>query len=274
MRYYLNDASIQNQFDDEPDKLFKTLVELAILRIRFLREIGELFIAETLREKKVINNESLINSIRKFAVDDSNKDDKTILLRWIESARARDYDHVLINPDEKFFIDNMDLNRSALSLASKQIFGGTPCTAFSIEGGEVDFCYTPLIVEQFNSKGFVTKSEITNFWETDEFEIDLLAKDQINSWESMIEFSKKHYRNLEFSNFFANSKKLGKGNFSNSACSKTLRMFKILNDYVENCDENGMESPNAIELKNVYFWGNSDLFSDESPSNIGTLCCT
>ena len=217
MRYYLNDASIQQQFAGLFEELFEILVELAVFRSRFLTELGELYITESLREKKINSDEVLIKSIRKFAAKGSNRDKKRFLLSWIESADALDYDHIHIDPDEKFYLGSINLQKSALSVASKQICKGLKCSTFSLKGGKINYCYTPLIVSHFNIKGLVAQSSIANYWEIDELEMQILGKDQINSWESMVEFAQKHFRNLEFGNFFANSKKLNKGNFSKSA---------------------------------------------------------
>ena len=110
MKYYLNDTSIQNQFNEDFEKLINFLYELAKLRIEYKKEIGKLHVAETLKKKKVKDNQELIKSVTTYSGKGKSQLKKELILEWISTSVDRDI--YSIGVKEKFYLNKVDLGKN------------------------------------------------------------------------------------------------------------------------------------------------------------------
>ena len=245
--------------------MLNNLYELARIQYDHRAEIGKFYVSETLMKRKIQNNQELQTLITKFASKGISQLKKEVILAWISTSMDRDV--YSIRAEEEYYLNEINLGKSALSLAAKRISEGINCTVFSIEGGEDDFYFNPLKVAQCISSKQVDLFSVDNYWNKHDFKSKLLGRDLIDSWESMTNFAERIYPYLEFGKFLDNSRKLDKRNFDRDICEKVLDLFHILNEYAENNDENRNENERATEIRKKYFLRKSDKFAPESAPN-------
>ncbi len=100
MRWYINDASIFNQIDDNNfGKLQQILWELVKLRIRYPILRDNLFVTRSLTHLYIKGGQSLVRMVERS----SNISQKRGILNWFSKNGPFDHSEFEINEGEKFF---------------------------------------------------------------------------------------------------------------------------------------------------------------------------
>jgi hypothetical protein len=141
------------------------------------------------------------------------------------------------------------------------------CTTYSFVGGQVDFAISPLEVDHGLPGDRYGRYSVANLWDIDTLVGQALAAEPpIRSWPALVEAARRRFPNLEIGELQANSA-LAREPFEASLRDRSLELMKVLNDYVANRNENGIEGPLARELIETYFTGDRALFTGESTTN-------
>lgn len=262
MRWYLNDASLQGQFADrsEFERVLRGLIN-ARIRIPAIRQ--SLRLTRSLPEATVAPD----TNVRRALLELRDKDLRASTFSWLDKTGPFVDDDRLDEVDDYFEYRDVEVTATGLGEAARRTKAGLKCTTYSFVGGEIDFAINPLGVDHGLREERYGRYSVANLWEIDTLVNQALAAGPpIRSWPALVEAARRRFPNLEIGELQANSA-LAREPFEASLRDRSLELMKVLNDYVGNRNEDGVEGPLARELVETYFTGERALFTGESTTN-------
>ena len=262
-KWFLNDASIQEQFVGNYDEFFDICFGLLKLR-KNNPQFGKKFVVTNFLMNPVNENiKNLRNTLFNLKVNKpEEKNIKRGILGWL-SKEPFEYPERQCLPSDKFLFGMQDVSQTGLGSATIWKQHGNESFVFSFEGGQVDFTANQLSVEYFESGQHINSYSLDNITKLDSLEKIASNLIQVGSWTEMLEVARTYYTNLVVGDIFKVSNLSGTP-FREVVCDDVLNLLSILNNYAEHCNRNGEEGPKAQELREKFFIGKRAKFSDEA----------
>ena len=266
MRWYLNDASIQEQFEDNYGEFFEICNGLLKLRKDF-PHFGEKFLVTTFLMNPANEN---IRKLRDFLLNLEVNNSKELnlkrgILSWFNKGPF-EYPEYQILPSDKYLFGTLDVTQTGLGLATLRKQYGFESSVFSFKGGQIDFAADQLIIEYHENGSYVDKHSLDNFTKLDSIRLIASNLIQVGCWPKMLEIARTMYTNLVIGDIFKVSGLIERP-FNRLVCDDVLFLLSILNEYAEHCDQSGVEGSKAKELREKFFIGKGAKFSDETDAD-------
>jgi len=266
MQWYVNDASLQAQFDDSSCflEVIRTLLR-ARARVPQLR--AALFTTRTLSEMPVRRDLSFRNAILQV----NDRDFLRQVLQWVDRSGPFVDDDRHPEQDDYFECLSVDVTNQGLGEAARRTKGGVQAGTFSFPGGSIDFSASPLCVEHGLPENRLGQYLVPNTTTVEEL-IDLALKSipEPDSWQSMIDRARERFPLLLLSDTIFLDRRLAGEPFEKSICNRATELFGHLNEYAESRNIDGSESYRSREIVRAFFTeahGAVPLFTGESVTN-------
>jgi hypothetical protein len=263
MRWYINDMSLQGQFNDVP--LFLTFLEgLLASRGRFECLRTEMRLTRSIADRQVSAGQTL----RQILSSTNRKELRRAVLLWL------DRNGPFIEADRQHENDDyveckaLDVTDTGLGEATRRVKANTMALAFSFPGGPIEFGETPLHVEHGLPDDRLGHYAIHNLWTLADLTSSALeARPAPSSWQQLVEAARERYPRLHIPDAVYTNASLAKEPFEAPICDRALALLKCLDDYMAGRIEGGAEGPAALAVIETFFTGDRALFSGESPTN-------
>lgn len=260
MRWYINEASLQGQFND-PEEIRELFRELIQVRRRSSKLRHSLHITRMLPQAPATPH----GDVRALVGND--RDLRSSLLRWLDSTGPFVEDDRVEEIDDYFECLGVAVTYSGLGEAARRLKRGDDCASFSFEGGEKDFAQSPLTVIHGLPEAPFGEYSIRNLWELEALEADVIAtQPTAASWSDLVEVARDRFKNLEIGDIHLDPRLMPEP-FEASIANSALDLLALLNEYVANRTEEGAEDVRAREIVEQFFSGKNARFSAESESN-------
>lgn len=262
MRFYLNEASIQGQFDD-PEQ-FKMLLESLLSARSRSPLLAAMRTTPALAERSVCHQQSVrqvVQGWRGSAI-------ASAFLSWIGRNGPFIDDDRLAEAEDLFQCMGVEVTDGGLGEAARRMKVAEAAVSMSFPGGTPDFAQTPLnVVHGFEEEPIATYP-VANFWVAEEalaacFEAEAPA----TTWRATIEAARARFPKLLLPDSVHEEPRLAREPFDASIRDRIFALLGILNDYMSDRDGNGAEGPKAREIILNHFNGDRALFTGESASN-------
>ena len=264
MRFYLNDSSLQGQFQNRLSDFKNSFFQLheLLMKNKNLRKI--FFIVEGLGELKL--NDTI--TVRDLINDVNESDTQRTIFWWIDKAGPFvDHFH-LWNLKYKFVFEDLDVTNTGLGEACLQRLANYECAIYSFQAETLDFAKSPLSVYQVQENVFKNKIiEIKNLWKFEQLVTEATnLEPEVLTWTQMIEKARRIYPNLIIGNIEQHPN-LSQSAFKVSIRDQCMKYMGFLNEIMSARNEHGTGSKNYQDLHKLYFRGDDPIFRDESTEN-------
>jgi hypothetical protein len=267
MRWYINDMSLQGQFNDVPR--FLVLLEgLLASRNRFECLRDAMHLTRSIADRHVSTGQTL----RQFLSSTDRKDLRRAMLLWLdrkgpfmEEDRQPEY-------DDYFECKGLDVTDTGLGEATRRVKANTGALTFSFAGGTTEFGETPLHVDHGLPDDRLGQYAIQNLWNLADLTSSALdARPAPLSWQQLVTVARERYPRLHIPDAVYTNSSLAKEPFEIPIGDRALALFKCLDDYMAGRIDGGAEGPAALAIVDTFFTGDRALFSGESQSNRTTF---
>ncbi|MNU83749.1 hypothetical protein D3C71_734560 [compost metagenome] len=263
MRWYVNDTSLQGQFNDVSE--FIDLLEL-LLSSRNKRP--SLKTAMYLTRSIVESQVTAIHTFRQAISSTNNTELRRVVLQWLDRNGPFIEDDRLAEVDDYFECFGHDVTDSGLGEAARRYKARLPVLSFSFIGGNTDFGLTPITVHHGIPEDRLGSYSINNLSNIEALETSALeARPAPTNWEQLVIFSREQYEHLLIPDSVFTNAALSREPFETTISDRVLALFSHLNNYMANREPGGNEGVLARQIIEDYFTGARALFSGESPSN-------
>ena len=260
MKWFLNDASLQQQFGDH-EELRRILRELVALRQRNPEVRDNLRVTRSFPFASAAPDAD----VRRVVAGDRDRDLKRSLLAWLDRTGPFIDDD---RTDEDVEFCGMEVTASGLGEAARRTKNDQVSSTFSFTGGEVDFGSDPLRVDHGLEEDRLGHYDVSNCIDLGELEVDVInSAPPVTSWPELVATAKERFAHLEVEDWHLN-KVLQKEPFESSLAERALVLLEHLNSYVEDRGEDGAEGAVAKKVIDDYFKGERAAFSGESATNL------
>lgn len=262
MRWYVNDSSLQGQFESSTS--FNTLVvRLAALRMRYGVLQKSFYVTRNFANRLVTAEKCVRDSVLEM-----NKEDRGGILSWLNKAGPFMEDHRLDEQDDYFECLGIDVTDAGLGEAGRQKRASQSSSSYSFNNGQVNFASSVLSVQHGLSERPYGFYEVANVWDIDALETSIrVAEPAPNSWQELIQVAKRRFSYLTIDDSLATNAVLAREPFDAAIRDRSLKIFEILNEYVGHRNADGSESASSREVIENFFVGDAAIFSGESQSN-------
>lgn len=266
MRWYLNDASLQGQFENlsKFESIIRALIELRFRNPEVRRNfrLTRAFLQATVAHE---------TDVRYVIGRLSDRDLRSVTLSWFDRTGPFVDDEQLEEEDNYFEFDGLDVTLSGLGEAARRVKVGTAATTFSFSGGARDFTGSPLLVDHGLVEARLGCFQVQNICTVQAFEEQALSLEPLpQSWPTLFEAARRRFPNLEIGPIERNPM-LAREPFEASIRDRTLELLTILNDYVGARSDDGSEGADARSIIDNHFTGDGAAFSGESATNRSTF---
>lgn len=262
MRWYLNDASLQGQFDTV--EAFGDALR-ALMKARRNVKIG-LQTSQTFPQSKATGSATMREALGYLGRRDRNL--TRTVMSWVDRNGPFIEDDREAVEDDYFEFAGMDVTDSGLGEAARRIAVGTDAATFSFAGGDVDFSGDPLVVDHGLAEDRLGSYNIGNVVDPERLvEMARESEPLPNSWPALVERARDRFPNLKIGDLHE-IKALAHEPFDASLRDRFLELLRILDAYVAERQPDGSEGPRAREIIDTYFsQGDRSLFTGESSTN-------
>lgn len=263
MRWYLNDTSLQGQYED-PSSFMLVLDELMSLRFRFEALRTRLYVTNTFSGAIVQHGVSL----RQLLQLPQYRSKQGLVLRWLASSGPFVEDERTPESDDYFECEDQDVTDAGLGECARRIKTGDLASAFSFSGGERDFAKTPLCVHHGIPDDRLGSYEISNLWNTGDLHSTLAdALPPPCSWRELVETARVCFPKLLLPDDIHLRHELAREAFDSIISDRTLVLLGYLNRYMTGRRSNGSETEGAQNIIREHFTGERAAFTGESATN-------
>lgn len=268
MRWYLNETSLQGQFN-EPCDFISTLAELLSFRSRFNYLSTNFHISRNLNNA-IVSHGTTVHSL---LINNQYRNIRTPILKWISQGPFLE-DQQTYEAEDYFECEDKDVTNAGLGECARRKKIDQKVAAFSFPGGSSNFASTPLTVHHGIPEERLGAYEIENFWVFEELSSSVLsAIPPPTNWRELIERARIMFPNLLLPDSIYNSRKLVKEPFDSVICNSSLELLSYLDKFVASRATNGTNTQNSEAIINNYFHGDNAKFSSESNSNKQRFRC-
>ncbi len=263
MRWYVNDLSLQGQFND--GQVFEGLIrQILAARSRVTNLRLNLRTTRTLRDRQV----SPILSLRENIQRSKDVDFRRAVLGWLDRNGPFLEDDRLDDLEDYFEYENVDVTDMGLGEATRRAKANEAVATFSFSGGPIPFEMTPLHVDHGLDGDRLGRYAIDNFWEVDQLVASAIdAGVPLTSWKLLIESARQRFPRLKLPDAIYQDVRLAREPFDAAIRDRVLALLRYLDLYMSDREPNGAEGSIARSVVKDYFTGDRALFSGESPSN-------
>ena len=266
MLWFVNESSLQGQFDDDADFL-AVLRGLLDLRHSSGTLKNNLRVTRMLPQAQVARDADVRALITRYG----DRDLQRALLTWIDRTGPFIDDDRAPELDDFFEFEDLEVTSSGLGEAARRTKKQEECSTFSFEGGGRDFARDPLAVDHGLPEERYGRYEVRNLWELEALERDVArAAPPITSWEELIDMARERFANLDIGDLHRDAI-LAREPFEASIAKRAMSLLALLDTYAGDRSEDGAEGVVAREVVDQYFKGDRAPFSGESETNRRTF---
>ncbi len=262
MRWYVNDISLQAQFEDGAAfaVILRDLIS-ARASIETLR--NGLRSTRTLLDRHVGRGLTLRQAVQQAR----DRDLLSNVLIWLDRTGPFVDEDRLSEADDYFEYRDWYVTDSGLGEAARRAKAGEAVAAFSFIGVSA-FEVSPLAVDHGLPEQRLGKYDVENYWTVQGLTSSALSQaPAANSWQSLVEIARQRFPRLAIPDTVYQHPKLVREPFNSAIRDRALILMGYLNDYMAGRMTNGVEGPNAQAIVQNFFVGERALFSGESQSN-------
>ena len=259
MRWYINDSSIQGQFETE-EAFLNDFLKVASVRWKLKDSYPQLFCTRLIWQRPVTDNANVAIAVRSI-----KHDTRRLILAWIDRLGPFIEDDRQQEPDDYFEFEDEDVTDSGLGEAARRVRVHDLSGVFSFTGGRINFERTPLTVLHGIPEDRLGMLNIPNIWDVQKLESCLNARRAPQSWEELIEFCQERFDHLEISDDILETA-LDREPFSRIVAEKIEGCLNVLQKIMSDRSDGKMTDA-ANELWREHSHGDKAWFSDESTTN-------
>lgn len=262
MRFYLNEISLQGQFDDET--AFRELLE-ALLAARgrspLLAAMGT---TPTLADRPV----SHARTLRQVVQGWRGSPLAGILLAWVGRNGPFIEEDRLPEEQDLFHCFGIEVTDGGLGEAGRRAKAGEAVASMSFPGGLPDFAQSPLpVVHGFEDEP-IAIHQVENYWNADAAVAAALAQEEpAVSWRATVEAARARYPTLILPDSIWEDRRLARQPFDPIIRDRSYALLSHLDAYMLGRNADGSEGPAGQEVLRTHFQGDRALFSPESPTH-------
>lgn len=263
MRWYLNDLSLQGQFNVVQD--FEDLIRAILAsRARITSLRSNLWTTKTLRERLVSPTLSVRDAIQRS----KDIDFRRAVLGWLDKNGPFTEDDRFAEADDYFEYEMIDVTESGLGEAARRARVRQPVATFSFAGGAVRFDFTPLYVDHGLDEDRLGRYAIENFWSIGQLIASAYGASRLpTSWKELVEAARERFPRLVLPDSLYEDDRVAREPFDAAIRDRALSLLGLLDSYMSDRLPNGAEGPLAQQVIKDYFVGDRALFSGESVTN-------
>lgn len=262
MRYYLNEASLQGQFED--DTAFRNLLD-ALLSARTRSPLlSAMRTTGALADRPVSGTRNVREVVQSWRGSSTSK----AFLAWVGRNGPFIEEDRLPEADDFFHCFGIDVTDGGLGEAARRVKAGEVVASVSFPGGINDFAKSLLEVVQGLEEDPIASYKVDNFWDA----ADLLNSahrfaEPAGNWRSMIEAGRCRFPHLMLPDSIWEHPRLAREPFDAVIRDRFYALLDHLNTYMSGRNADGSEGPVAQEVVHAHFHGDRALFSPESQTN-------
>jgi hypothetical protein len=262
MRIYLNEASIQGQFDDVQD--FRKLIQ-ELLAVRARSPILAAMRTTPALADRLVSHEY---NVRQVVQSWRGSPVAAAFLSWVGRNGPFIEDDRLAEADDLFHCFGLDVTDGGLGEAARRVKANENAATMSFSGGDPDFARTPLPVVHGFEESPVATYEMNNFWTADAaLEAALRFEEPATSWQGTVEAARLRFSNLLLPDALFREPRLVRDPFDAAIRDRIYALLGVLNTYASDRDDQGHEGAVAQEILRIHFHGDRANFSPESKTN-------
>lgn len=261
MQWYLNDLSLQGQYEDI--NTFKALLVQLLSAINTNPYLTQnLRTPRTLTQSLVCQNTTFRDAIKII----NDKELTAKVLNWLDKHGPFIEDDRLDEAEDYFEYENYDVTNLALGEAARRVKANFAVSSYSFVGGGLNFSKTPLPVNHGVPGDRLGVYDVDNLWSLEALQESALEQGvPIQSWASLIDHARIKFPTLYLPDSILGS--LAKEPFNTVIKDAALVQMQYLHTYMINRGPNGEENNKAKEIVDNFFTGARAIFTGESSSN-------
>lgn len=262
MRYYLNEASVQGQFETEA--AFRMLIEQLMAARARSPLLAGMRTTPALADRPVLHG----RSVRQVVQGWRGSPTAGAILAWVGRNGPFIDDDRLAEEQDLFHCLGIEVTEGGLGEAARRIKAGESAATVSFPGGTPDFARSPLpVVHGFEDEPLAVYP-VENYWEIDAAVTHVL-NDQApaTNWKEMVEAARMRFPNLLLPNALYEDTRLAREPFDATIRDRFYALLGYLDAYMSGRDADGIEGPKSRDILQTHFQGERALFSPESASN-------
>jgi hypothetical protein len=262
VRFYLNEASVQGQFEDVAD--FRSLLEKLLSARARSPVLAGMRTTPTLADRPVsheFNVRQVVQAWRGSPMAGT-------LLAWVGRNGPFIHEDRLGETDDLFHCMGVEVTEGGLGEAARRVKAGEHAVTVSFPGGTPDFAQTPLSVVHGFEDEPIGNYRVENFWDVDAA-VARVLEEQVpaTNWQAMVETARERFPKLLLPNALYQDTRLAREPFDAVIRDRSYALLGYLDAYMRGRDKGGNEGPESQEILQTHFQGDRALFSPESATN-------
>ncbi|MBD0417153.1 hypothetical protein [Oryzicola mucosus] len=262
MRFYLNETSLQGQFEDERD--FRPLIEQLLAARARSPVLAGMRTTPALADRPISHERSLRQVVQGWRGSPT----AAALLAWVGRNGPFIHEDRLDEAEDLFHCLGVEVTEGGLGEAARRLKSGELAATFSFPGGAQNFTQSPLhVVHGFEDEPF-GEYPVENFWDADAAVARALHEQApATNWQAMVETARQRFPKLLLPNALYEDARLVREPFDAIIRDRFYALLGYLDAYMRGRDEDGNEGREAQEVLQAHFQGERALFSPESATN-------
>ncbi len=259
MRFYLNEASVQAQFETE-DQFRKDLENIMAARSRS-PQLGAMRTTPKLADRLVFHDRTFREVIRSW----KGLPMAGAVMAWVGRNGPFLESDRLAEDQDLFQCLGVEVTDGGLGESARRQKAAEAVASLSFAGGTPDFAQSQLpVVHGFEDEPLGTYP-IVNFWSADTAAAAALAAaPPATNWQSMVETARIAYPSLTLPDTLYTDRRLAREPFDAIIRDRFYALLQVLAAYMRTRDDNGAEGPDSQEILREYFQGEGAPFSPET----------
>lgn len=266
MRWYVNDASLQDQYPTDAS-FIEILRQIVEARARFPRLREGLYTTRSFGLAKAANGRNVSEIVMRSA----NVNLRRQILTWVTTRGPFVEDDRLAEEEDYFECLGVDVTDGGAGEAARRFRSGMPVRLYSFAGGAINFCFDPLSVDHGLDGYRQGRYEISNLWNIEALTKDIRGSEPvINSWRTLFEVARERYERLWLPDALYQNEKLVAEPFESSIAERVLQLLGHLNDYMGSLAADGAPTARSHQIVRDLFTnasGAEPAFTGESNTN-------
>ncbi len=262
MRIYLNEVSVQGQFQDETE--FRQLLEqLMAARVRSPALAG-IRTTPRLADRPVSHQ----RNVRQVVQSWRGSPIASAVLAWVGRNGPFIETDRLVEDEDLFQCLGIEVTDGGLGEAARRVKSGESVFTISFPGGTPNFAFSPLCVVHGFEDAPLGTYIVENHWEMAAAVARALCEQEpATNWREMVEQARQRFPHLILPNALYEEPRLSREPFDAVIRDRFYVLLGYLNNYMAGRDDAGNEGPGSQEILQAHFQGDRALFSPESTTN-------
>lgn len=263
MRWFINEASLQGQFEDA-SRFESSLRQLVAARARIKQLRAGLVTSVNLTRRTATAGATVGDVCRRSA----DRDFKRLVLAWLDTAGPFLEADRLEEADDYFECLAVDVTDGGLGEAARRIRMAQEARAFSWPGGKPDFAKSPLPVDHGVADDRFAQYLVPNCWT-----IEALSEEaqgslpSPSSWNELADVATAKFAHLTIGAETFENRFIQREPFSAVIADRVMSLLGLLDAYASGRAEDGSEGPLSQEIIRRHFTGARAAFVPESETN-------